>query len=102
VHGGGFLPYQAGRFDAIARLAGERGRLPSAVLRRLHYDSLTHSPETLSWLVDFAGSDRVLLGSDYPFPTGDAEAVRAVKSAPLTPADRAAVLGATACRLFGC
>jgi aminocarboxymuconate-semialdehyde decarboxylase len=102
VHGGGFLPYQAGRFDAIARLAGERGRLPSAVLRRLHYDSLTHSPEALSWLVDFAGSDRVLLGSDYPFPTGDAEAVRAVKCAPLTPPDRAAVLGANACRLFGC
>jgi aminocarboxymuconate-semialdehyde decarboxylase len=102
VHGGGFLPYQAGRFDAITRLEGERGPAPGSVLRRLYYDSLTHSPEALSLLVGFAGSDRVLLGSDFPFPTGDAAAVRAVESAPLTPADRAAVLGANACRLLGC
>jgi aminocarboxymuconate-semialdehyde decarboxylase len=102
VHGGGFLPYQAGRFDALARSAGVSGRLPGTVLRRLYYDSLTHSPETLSWLVGFAGSDRVLLGSDYPFPTGDAGAVRSVERAPLTVPDRAAVLGGTACRLFRC
>ncbi|QYN39832.1 amidohydrolase family protein [Pseudonocardia sp. DSM 110487] len=100
VHGGGFLPYQAGRFDAIARLEGERS--PGSVLRRLYYDSLTHSPEALSWLVGFAGSDRVLLGSDFPFATGDPAAVRAVERAPLTAAARAAVLGANACRLLGC
>lgn len=98
VHGGGFLPYQSGRFEAIA--PGERQ--PAAALRRLHFDSLTHSPDALSLLVGFAGSDRVLLGSDYPFPTGDAEAVRTVERARLTPADRAAVLGGTACRLLGC
>jgi aminocarboxymuconate-semialdehyde decarboxylase len=100
VHGGGFLPYQAGRFDAIARLEGERP--PGSALRRIYYDSLTHSPEALSWLVAFAGSDRVLLGSDFPFPAGDAAAARAVECAPLTPADRAAVLGGNACRLLGC
>jgi aminocarboxymuconate-semialdehyde decarboxylase len=102
VHGGGFLPYQAGRFDAIARLDGARPRPPGSVLRRIYYDSLTHSPEALAWLVGFAGSDRVLLGSDFPFPTGDAAAVQAVERAPLTPADRAAVLGANACPLLGC
>ncbi|WP_028923403.1 amidohydrolase family protein [Pseudonocardia acaciae] len=106
VHGGGFLPYQAGRFDAIARLAPDRpdgARTPSDVLRTLYYDSLTHSSRSLSWLVEFAGADRVLLGSDYPFPTGDAAAVRAVTAAGgLTPADRTAVLGANAYRLLGC
>lgn len=134
VHGGGFLPYQAGRFDAIARLGPEHhhparlgpdrststhvepdrstparlgsdlhalARVPSSVLRRLYYDSLTHSAESLAWLVAFAGSDRVLLGSDFPFPTGDSEAVSAVMSAPsLTSADRAAILGGNASRLF--
>jgi aminocarboxymuconate-semialdehyde decarboxylase len=102
VHGGGFLPYQAGRFDAIGRLEGERRRSPSTVLRRIYYDSLTHSPEALSWLVGFAGSDRVLLGSDFPFATGDPAAVRAVERAQLTAAARAAVLGVNACRLLGC
>jgi aminocarboxymuconate-semialdehyde decarboxylase len=73
------------------------------VLGRLYYDTLTHSARSLSWLVEFAGSDRVLLGSDFPFPTGDSAAVRAVAGAvALTPAERAAILGGNACRLFGC
>lgn len=104
VHGGGFLPYQAGRFDAIARLRADwhDGRVrPSSLLRRLYYDSLTHSPEALSWLVEFAGSDHVMLGSDCPFPTGDPEAVAAVRgSQRATPDDITAVLGGTACRLM--
>ncbi len=105
VHGGGFLPYQSGRFDAIAPLAPGRtgGAAPGSVLRGLYYDSLTHSPEALGWLVEFAGSGQVLLGSDYPFPTGDRSAVRTVLAArSLTAADRAAVLGGNACRLIGC
>jgi aminocarboxymuconate-semialdehyde decarboxylase len=106
VHGGGFLPYQAGRFDAIARLqhGWHEGRtLPSTLLRRLYYDSLTHSPEALAWLVEFAGSDRVMVGSDFPFPTGDREAANAVRTAEgLDDAARSAVLGGTASRLFGC
>ncbi|MGH3586472.1 MAG: amidohydrolase family protein, partial [Pseudonocardia sp.] len=93
VHGGGFLPYQAGRFDAIAPDG------PGSALRRLYYDSLTHSPEALSWLVAFAGADHVLLGSDFPFPTGDDAAVRTVERAALTPTERAAVLGGTASQL---
>ncbi|WP_084265384.1 amidohydrolase family protein [Actinomadura macra] len=106
VHGGGFLPYQAGRLDAIARLRADWTDdrvLPSSVLRRLYYDSLTHSATALSWLVGFAGSDHVLLGSDFPFSTGDPEAVTKVVAAPgLTGAERGAVLGGTARTLFGC
>ncbi|TDD87840.1 amidohydrolase family protein [Actinomadura rubrisoli] len=105
VHGGGFLPYQAGRLDAIARLRADwtDDRVPpSTALRRLYYDSLTHSGASLSWLVDFAGSDHVVLGSDYPFPTGDPEAVAAVAAAPgLTPVQRGDVLGGTAAGLLG-
>ncbi|RFS82500.1 amidohydrolase [Actinomadura spongiicola] len=105
VHGGGFLPYQAGRLDAIARLRADWSddRVPpSMALRRLYYDSLTHSATSLAWLVEFAGSDHVLLGSDYPFPTGDPEAVAAVATAPgLSQAQRGDVLGGTAAGLLG-
>ncbi|WP_243710823.1 amidohydrolase family protein [Actinomadura sp. KC216] len=105
VHGGGFLPYQAGRLDAIARLRADWSddRVPpSTALRRLYYDSLTHSAASLSWLVGFAGSGHVLLGSDFPFPTGDPEAVAKVAAAPgLTGAQRADVLGGTAAGLLG-
>lgn len=107
VHGGGFLPYAAGRFDAIAALepASDPGAaVPSEYLRRLYFDSLTHSPQALSWLIGFAGADRVMLGSDYPFPTGCADPVRAVTRAAagerLSSEQVAAVLGTTAHRLL--
>ncbi|MFI0449177.1 amidohydrolase family protein [Actinomadura sp. 6N118] len=131
VHGGGFLPYAAGRFDAIAALeptsdpeaavdpgaavspatvsgpgaaVSPAAAVPSEYLRRLYFDSLTHSPEALSWLIDFAGADRVMLGSDYPFPTGCADPVRAVTRAAagerLSGEQVAAVLGTTAHRLL--
>ena len=41
---------------------------PSAYLRdHVVFDSLTHSPESLRFLGDRMGWDRVLLGTDYPW-----------------------------------
>lgn len=106
VHGGGFLPYVAGRFDAIAALERAPGMAaPSECLRRLYFDSLTHSAQALSWLIGFAGAGQVMLGSDYPFPTGCADPVEAVTRAAaqgerLSAEQVAAVLGATAHRLL--
>jgi aminocarboxymuconate-semialdehyde decarboxylase len=45
-------------------------------------------------------ADRVILGSDYPFPIGDPEPARVVNEMPLTEAERRAILGETAARLF--
>jgi aminocarboxymuconate-semialdehyde decarboxylase len=41
-----------------------------------------HDPGVLAWLVDFAGADHVLLGSDYPFEMGDPDPVGTVRSVP--------------------
>jgi aminocarboxymuconate-semialdehyde decarboxylase len=54
----------------------------------------------LRFLCDVAGSDRVVLGSDYPFPIGDPEPARVVDETPLTAAERRAILGETAARIF--
>jgi aminocarboxymuconate-semialdehyde decarboxylase len=56
---------------------------PSSFLRRFFYDTIVHSPEALRFLVDRVGSDRVLLGSDYPFPMGDPNPVDTVTNADL-------------------
>ncbi len=40
---------------------------PSAYQRRLYYDSVTGSEAALRFLLDQVGSDRVVLGSDWPF-----------------------------------
>jgi aminocarboxymuconate-semialdehyde decarboxylase len=105
VHGGGFLPYQLGRFDKGHRVRAEArasGAGPaSAYTRRFYYDSLTHSARSLKFLCETVGADRVLLGSDFPFPLGEREPVGAVRDACLGEAAEAAVLGANAARLFG-
>lgn len=106
VHGGGFLPYQAGRLDGGHRadsLSGytlERGT-PSAYLSSLWFDTVALSSPAVRFLAETVGSDRVLLGSDYPFPLGDPTPVRTVAQAGLSPIDTAAVLGDNAAALFG-
>jgi aminocarboxymuconate-semialdehyde decarboxylase len=103
-HGGGFTPYQAGRFvhawqvrsEPKARLAGS----PEDSLRRLYYDSIVHSPRALQFLVDEAGADHVLLGSDYPFDMGNLDCVARVRALTAPPAVREAVVGRNAARLL--
>jgi aminocarboxymuconate-semialdehyde decarboxylase len=101
THGGGFLPYQIGRLDR-----GYAGRPdvtavnidapPSSFLRRFYYDTVVHSPEALRFLVDRVGADRVVLGSDYPFPMGDPEPVATVLKSALDEATTARLLGGNA------
>lgn len=101
VHGGGYLPWQAGRLDhghVAAPVAGapQLHRSPSEQLRTLYYDTVTHSPEALDFLIDFAGADHVVLGSDYPFEMGERNPIGLVDSVPsLSPADRHRILEGT-------
>jgi aminocarboxymuconate-semialdehyde decarboxylase len=82
VHGGGFLPYQAYRLDGLVRsgLLGRTGMTaaPSSVLRRLFYDTVALDALSLEFLVRRVGADRVLLGSDTPFPIGNPDPVATV------------------------
>lgn len=80
VHGGGFLPYQLGRLEHGLRVYGSSlgARLSESLVshaRRLYYDSIVHSPAITRTLIDVVGIDRVLLGTDFPFPMGDKEPV---------------------------
>jgi aminocarboxymuconate-semialdehyde decarboxylase len=87
VHGGGFAPYQIGRWDR-GWTTGARGaaehltRLPSEELRNLYFDTVLHSAQSLRHLVDVVGADHVLLGSDYPFVMGEPEPVSALAAVP--------------------
>jgi aminocarboxymuconate-semialdehyde decarboxylase len=103
THGGGFLPYQIGRQDRGFEARPEVTALniespPSTFLRRFYYDTVVHSPEALRFLVERVGGDRVVLGSDYPFPMGDPEPVNTVLKAALDDATTAGLLGRNALR----
>jgi len=105
-HGGGAALALRGRLDqahrAVAAAAGRLTEPVEASLRRLHFDTVVHDPTVLAALVDFAGADRVLLGSDHPFDMGDPDPVGSVRGLRLDPASEALVLGGNADRLtFG-
>lgn len=71
VHGGGNVPYQIGRLDqGYATNAGARSiakHKPSAYFGRFWFDTLTYSVPALRYLVDLAGPEHVLYGTDVPF-----------------------------------
>jgi len=50
----------------------------------------------LEFLVDNAGADRVLLGSDYPFDMGMPDGVLQVRGLSVPAADQSAILGGRA------
>jgi aminocarboxymuconate-semialdehyde decarboxylase len=105
VHGGGTLPYQLGRIGHAHHVnPGSVGSLPAppgTYLRRFHFDTVTHSADVLAFLRDLVGSDRLVLGSDYPFAMGYAHPVGELeKGLTWSAADRARVLGGNVERLL--
>jgi aminocarboxymuconate-semialdehyde decarboxylase len=106
THGGGFLPYQIGRQDRgfLSKKGITRRRLsaaPSTFLRRFYYDTVVHGTEALRFLVERVGADRIVLGSDYPFPMGDPEPVETVRGAGLDDETTRAILGGNALNALG-
>ena len=71
VHGGGFAPYQVGRWDHGWKVRPEAqehiSSHPAGYLRRCFFDSLTHDPVALGFLGQQVGWDQVMLGTDYPW-----------------------------------
>lgn len=75
AHGGGGFAFLLGRVDNAWRhrdiVREDCPRLPSSYARRFHVDSAVFDPRALRLLVEVMGADRVMLGSDAPFPLGE-------------------------------
>ena len=48
----------------------------------MYFDSLVHESAKLDYLIKLVGADQVALGSDYPFPLGEAEPGKLIASMP--------------------
>jgi aminocarboxymuconate-semialdehyde decarboxylase len=96
VHGGGFVPYQAGRWAHGWHVRPEPKvnvkQSPEPWIDRFYYDTILHAKPQLEFLVSSVGAKRVLLGSDYPYDMGTGECVRQVKALGISDADKAALL----------
>jgi aminocarboxymuconate-semialdehyde decarboxylase len=102
-HGGGALPYLAGRLDIChANMPACRERissLPSSYLKKIYYDSVVFQQESLELAVKVGGADNVLYGSDYPHNIGDMKGCLARVDA-LAAEARDKVRGGNAQRIF--
>jgi len=99
-HGGGALPYMMGRLRRNHDLHPDKNADPVPGLTRCYYDTVVFDPATLEFLCAKMGSDRVMLGSDYPFPIGDPEPCNVVRNSNLEEVDMSLILGDTAAKLF--
>ncbi|GAA5264283.1 aminocarboxymuconate-semialdehyde decarboxylase [Acidiphilium sp. MT5] len=104
-HGGGYAPFYIGRLDHAWAHRSELKRLtvdpPSAYLKRFYFDSCVFRADLVGLLVTLVGSDRVLMGSDYPFDMGDPNPVAALNNcSTLSSATRQMIMGQNAMKLF--
>src|SRR5262249_4451048 len=60
--------------------AGNGNAHPREYLGRFYVDSLVHDDDALRLLLKQIGAERVALGSDYPFPLGEAEPGKLIES----------------------
>lgn len=105
AHGGGFFPYQRGRLAHAWKVRPEPkvriARPPLSYLGNVYYDALTHDPISLRFLVEAAGAEKVMMGSDFPFDMGLEDVVGATAGAGLPEKVLRQVQGENAARLFG-
>jgi len=106
AHGGGYVPYQIGRFVHGHRVRKETKALtktsPYKLMRRFYYDALIHDPLALRYLIDQVGADRVTLGTDAPFDMGEETPLEMLdKVAKLSAKEREQLCHYTAMDLLG-
>jgi aminocarboxymuconate-semialdehyde decarboxylase len=95
AHGGGAFPFTIGRIEhafhvrpdlvSMENKTNPRKYLARADKQkitpaRFYVDSLVHDAEALRLLLNLFGAERVALGSDYPFPLGEAHPGKLIES----------------------
>jgi len=106
AHGGGSFPFTIGRIEHGYRMrpdlvATDNARAPREYFRRLFFDSCVHDPQALRYLLDVVGDDRVMLGTDYPFPLGEQQPGSGIDALKLQPRQRDRVFHGAALEWLG-
>ena len=104
-HLGGAIPYLAERLDrgyhAFPECRVHIVKPPSEYLKRWHYDTVNFDPAALMLAIKFAGASQILAGSDYPHAIGSIPLMKqALGGLPVSDADKAAIFGGNAARIY--
>ncbi len=76
AHGGGSFPLTVGRIEHGYNVrpdlcAIDNAKNPRDYIGKFWIDTLVHDPKALDFVIDIMGSDKLCMGSDYPFPLGE-------------------------------
>ncbi len=99
-HGGGGLPYALGRLARSHQAAQGKVADPRKGFAAMYFDSCVFDVDSFEYLARKAGRERVMLGSDAPFPIGDPEPLKVIANANFTDAQKQDMLTATAQKVF--
>jgi aminocarboxymuconate-semialdehyde decarboxylase len=105
AHGGGFMPYQIGRFvhghKARSEAKVKTRTSPRELFKRFYFDALTHDPQAARHLINMAGADRVVIGTDHPFDMMPDDPMGSIDAIPeLTASEREFICSLTALSLL--
>ena len=105
AHGGGSFVFLLGRVDNAWRqrdiVRDQCPSLPSSYVSRFSVDSAVFDEAALRLLIDVMGEERVMFGTDYPFPLGEQDMGSLIRSATsISPDEKAKVLGLNAKSFF--
>lgn len=106
AHGGGSFPYTIGRIEHGFNMrpdlvATDNPHNPRGYLKQLYFDSWVADPRALQYLLDTCGVDRVMLGTDYPFPLGEQVPGAGIEQIALAESERARLYHGTALEWLG-
>ncbi|HVV61931.1 MAG TPA: amidohydrolase family protein [Pseudolabrys sp.] len=93
------LPFVLGRLKRNAAITKDVGD-PVEGLARLYTDTIVHDARVLKFVVEMIGTERLMMGSDMPFPIGDMEPMKIVADAGLKDEQATSINGGLAARLF--
>jgi aminocarboxymuconate-semialdehyde decarboxylase len=97
--GAAALPFVLGRLKRNHQITPGIGN-PAEGLARLYTDTIVHDARVLKFVVETIGTERLMMGSDMPFPIGDLEPMKVVAEAGLGKAQIESINGGLAATLF--
>ncbi len=104
-HGGGalglVLPRLAHVWQSAPDVAEAMAVDPRETARKAYYDTLVYDRDTLRFLVERFGVERLMLGSDFPYQIHDPDPVGRIAVLDVGEADRRLLVRANALRFLG-